>query len=255
MTTFLLFTVYAPLASWGEIAVGEARSSWDRPSRSAILGMMAAALGIGREDQQAHDALDSGYGFAVRLDVAGAPLVDYHTAQTVAASAIKKHRPKTRATMLDCADRETMLSRRSYRQDALATVCLWPRDAARWRLEEIAGALTRPVYVLYAGRKSNTLGLPLSPEIVEAATLGGAFRVHVAIPRELSDLSRRLYRRTARTASGEISHDPCDGFESGLRQLRREVRRDAAAQRSRWQFAERTVDVGIQPPTSGGAQS
>ena len=30
MTGFLLFTLYAPLASWGEIAVGETRGSWDR---------------------------------------------------------------------------------------------------------------------------------------------------------------------------------------------------------------------------------
>lgn len=255
MTSFLLFTVYAPLASWGEIAVGETRSSWDRPSRSAGLGMVAAALGINREDQLSHDALDLGYGFAVRLDVVGAPLVDYHTAQTVAASAIKKHRPKTRAAMLECADPETMLSRRSYRQDALATICLWSRDTARWSLAEIAEALIRPVYVLYAGRKSNTFGLPLSPEIVEATTLDGAFKAHVAVPEELRDLNRRLNRRTARTASGEISHDPCEGFESGLRHLRREVRRDAAAQRSRWQFAERTVEVGIQPPITDGAQS
>lgn len=255
MTAFLLFTVYAPLASWGEIAVGETRNSWDRPSRSAILGMVAAALGIDRENQRAHDALDSGYGFAVRLDVAGTSLVDYHTAQTIAASAIKQHRPKTRAAMLDCADRETMLSRRSYRQDALATACLWSHEAARWTFEEIAEALIRPVYVLYAGRKSNTLGLPLSPKIIEATTLDGAFKAHVVIPGDLRDLNRRLNRRAARTASGEISHDPCEGFESGLRQLRREVRRDAAPQRSRWQFAERTVDVGVQPSTKRSAQS
>jgi len=131
MTRFLLFTIYAPLTSWGDITVGEARGSWDRPSRSAIFGMVAAALGIDRTDQPAHDALDLGYGFAVRLDASGIPLVDYQTAQTIAASAIKKHRPATRAAMLSCADPETMLSRRWYRQDALATVCIWARDGAR----------------------------------------------------------------------------------------------------------------------------
>ena len=42
---FLLFTLYAPMASFGEVAVGERRMSWSRPGRSAILGMVAARLG------------------------------------------------------------------------------------------------------------------------------------------------------------------------------------------------------------------
>lgn len=245
MTAFLLFTIYAPIASWGEIAVGESRGSWDRPSRSAILGMVGAALGVDRDDQEAHDALNVGYGFAVRLDAPGRPLVDYHTAQTVAASAIKKHKPRTRAAMLDCADRDTMLSRRAYRLDAVATVCLWSGQAARWGLVDIAAALTRPAYTLYAGRKANVLALPLLPRVREASTLNDAFSAHVAIPEELRDLRRRLFRKGMDQATSEISHDPCVGFESGLRQLRREVRRDTDAQRSRWQFAERAVDVGV----------
>jgi len=245
MTAFLLFTVYAPLSSWGDITVGETRGSWDRPSRSAIFGMIAAGLGIDRGNQQSHDDLDAGYGFAVRLDVPGVPLVDYQTAQTIAASAIKKHRPTTRAALLECADPETILSRRWYRQDALATVCLWEHEAAKWKLEEIATALKQPVYVLYAGRKANVLGLPLSPVVVEASTLNEAFKRHSAIPDGLSEFRRRLIPKGPNRGRVEIAHDPCDGFETGLGQLRREVRRDAAAQRSRWQFAERTVEVGI----------
>lgn len=247
MTQFLLSTIYAPLASWGDIAVGEMRGSWDRPSRSAILGMVAAALGLVREDQTAHDALDSGYGLAVRLDAPGVPMADYHTAQTVAASAVKKRRPATRAAMLEAGDPETILSRRMYRQDALATTCLWARGGARWTLEELAAALKRPVYILYAGRRANALGLPLSPEIVDAITLAKAFQNRSPLPAELRDFSRRAFRRALSTPP-EIAHDPCDGFTSGLEQLRRELRRDAAAQRSRWQFAERMVEVGVIAP-------
>lgn len=86
---FLLLTLYAPLSSWGGIAVGEERNSWDRPSRSAVLGLVAAALGVARDDQASHDALDWGYGVAVRLDVAGSSVVDYHTAQSVAQASVK----------------------------------------------------------------------------------------------------------------------------------------------------------------------
>ena len=181
MTTFLLFSLYAPLASWGEIAVGESRGSWDRPSRSAVLGLVAAAFGIAREDQAAHDALDDGYGVGTRLDAPGAPLVDYHTAQTVAASAVKKHRPTTRAELLAAGEHETILSRRAYRQDALATVALWQRRAeARWSLDSVRDALVRPTFALYAGRKANVFALPLAPAVRECATLADAFTGYAA---------------------------------------------------------------------------
>ena len=46
MTDYLLLRLYGPLASWGEIAVGESRHSAVQPSRSALLGLLGAALGI-----------------------------------------------------------------------------------------------------------------------------------------------------------------------------------------------------------------
>ena len=247
MTEFLLLTLYAPLASWGDIAVGEVRGSWDRPSRSAVLGLVAAALGADRADQDAHDALDAGYGVAVRQDAAGAPLVDYHTAQTAVEGTVKalkkRGAPLTRRALLDrrSGDPQTILSRRSYRQDALSTVALWARAGARWPLAELAERLRRPAWVLYAGRKANAFGLPLHPEVVPGATLAAAFARRAGAPAAL-DVSRL---RLAPVAAREISHDPCDGFASGLRAVRRDVRRDAGAQRTRWQFAERVVEVGV----------
>lgn len=251
MTAFLLLTLYAPLASWGDIAVGEVRGSWDRPSRSAVLGLVAAALGIDRDDQGAHDGLDVGYGVAVRQDSAGTPLVDYHTAQTAVegtVKALKKRKvPLTRRALLDKrhGDPQTILSRRGYRQDALATVALWAHAGARWPLHELAERLRRPVFVLYAGRKANAFGLPLDPAVVAADTLAAAFAHRADVPRAL-DASRL---QLAPVGAREIAHDPCgsatEGFASGLRTVRREVRRDAGAQRTRWQFAERVVEVGV----------
>lgn len=246
MTEFLLLTLYAPLASWGEIAVGESRGSWDRPSRSAILGLIAAALGLPRDRQDEHDALDAGYGLAVRLDAPGTPLTDYHTAQTVAASAVKRRRPATRAELLASDDRETILSRRSYRQDMIATVALWARREARWTLPELADALRLPAFVLYAGRKANPFGLPLAPEVVAAETLSEA------LGWRSPPLSLEARLRPSGGWGHEVAHDPCDeGIRSGLEVLRQERRRDARPQRERWQFAERTVVIGL-PVASAG---
>lgn len=257
MTEFLLLTLYAPLASWGDIAVGEVRGSWDRPSRSAVLGLVAAALGIDRADQDAHDALDAGYGIAVRQDAAGAPLVDYHTAQTAVEGTVKALKKRgasvTRRALLDRRNGEpqTILSRRSYRQDALSTIALWARAGARWPLATLADALRRPAWVLYAGRKANAFGLPLHPEVVEGGTLAAALAQRGDAPRGLDASRLRIVALGVR----EVAHDPCEGFASGLRTLRREGRRDAAAHRTRWQFAERVVEVGVPAPAPEAAES
>lgn len=256
MSAFLVFTLHAPLASWGDIAVGEVRGTDDRPSRSAILGLVAASLGIVREAQVEHDALDRGYGVAVRLDAPGTPRIDYHTAQTVAASAAKRSRAATRARLLASADPETILSRRSYRQDAVATVALWARAEAPHPPERLAAALRRPVFPLYAGRKANVLGLPLAPEVIEADSLAAALHRREsgrgmrpdAPPEARAALDGVWTRLRPRGGWGdEVSHDPPDGIATGLRPLRRDFRRDAGAHRTRWHFTERTVEVGVLP--------
>ncbi|MHB1224478.1 MAG: type I-E CRISPR-associated protein Cas5/CasD [Gemmatimonadaceae bacterium] len=247
MTDFLLLTLYAPLASWGDIAVGEFRGSWDRPSRSAVLGLIAAGLGLERENQAAHDALDEGYGVAVRADVTGAPLADYHTTQTVDSATVRRRRPATRAELLDTRDRQTILSQRTYRQDALATVALWVRGEARWTLDELRDALMQPRFVLYAGRKANVFGLPLDPRVEQADTLAEALGRRPSALGALEALDTRHMRTSTSNDGLEVSHDPCNGFASGLQPLRRDIRRDTGAHRGRWQFAERVVEVGVMP--------
>lgn len=250
MTDFLLLTMYAPLSSWGDIAIGQNRGSWDRPSRSAVLGLLAAALGLTRDDQASHDALDDGYRVAVRVDVAGSPMTDYHTAQTASSASMRKRRPATRAELLDVPDPQTILSSRNYRQDALATVAVWARrsthsaEEPRWSLSELKEALLHPAFVLYAGRKANVFGLPLHPAVESATSLADALSKRPSALESLTALDTSYMPRQTAHVELEVSHDPCEGFESGLRPLRRDIRRDAAAHRARWQFAERVVEVG-----------
>ena len=255
MTGFLVFTLYAPLASWGEIAVGETRGSWNRPSRSAMMGLLAAALGITREKQDDHNALDAGYGIAVRLDAGGASLMDYHTAQTASEIEIKKafgkERPQTRQALLSAAGLQTILSRRELREDALATACLWARERARWPLEALKEALERPVFILYAGRRANAFGLPIGPTIVEAESLASAFAQRP--PRRTEDGFEMFDRLKSRTDWGrEVAYDPLpQGIASGLATVRIETRRDSNPHRERWQFAERAVTIGLLPEETG----
>lgn len=246
MTAFLLATLYAPMASWGDITVGERRTSWDRPSRSAVLGLVAAALGLDRRDQPGHDALDAGYGVAVRVDAPGQVMVDYHTAQTISQTEAKRARPRTRRDMIRHGKRvhklETILSWREARVDAAYTLALWARHGARWPLEHLADALRTPVFPLYAGRKAHPLGWPMLPKVVEAPSLAKALGQRAPLA---GDACFDRLRPPQEAASVSCDHDST--LDHGLDGGRLETRRDSAPHRTRWQFAERRVLTGRMP--------
>lgn len=252
MTQFLAFTIFAPLASWGEVAVGEVRDSLDRPTRSAVLGCIAGALGIERNDALRQGEIEAGYGVAVHALLTGTPMRDYHTVQTVAASHVKRNRPRTRKQLLEQvgeSDRETMLSRRTLRQDSIAMAVLWRRNLAPFALEAIGEALRRPHFVPYAGRKANAIGLPLDPELHESVSLAGACALAC---RRLDGRLATVALAQLRPAAGwsrEVHHDATagDGVQSGLERTRRLFRRDHVLDRTRWQFAVRQVHVGFLP--------
>jgi CRISPR system Cascade subunit CasD len=170
------------MAAWGEVAVGELRDSAPHPTRSALLGLLAAARGIRREQEAESERLARSLRFAVRLESLGVPLADYHTVQV--APRRRGQVVATRADQLRGArdDLQTILSRREYRCDALYVVATWQEapDAA-WTLDALAAALEQPVFPLYLGRKSCPPALPLTPRLVDAGSAAEAFG-RVALP-------------------------------------------------------------------------
>lgn len=248
MRAFLLFRLYGVLASWGEIAVGERRGSWSRPSKSALLGLVGAALGIERRDSGRLAALAAGYGIATRVDAPGIPLRDYHTAQTAREADLKKlrrrdPRPLTRRRVLLVERPETILSQRDYYADALYTVALWTRDGAPLPLEDLRSALRSPRFALYLGRKSCPPALPLAPEVVVAEDLLDALSAYRP-PEPIESLRTILNRHNTPTLlAWEDSIVPAVKLE----RLHTERRRDAPGDRLRWHFAEREEEVAVLP--------
>src|SRR5260370_34315193 len=82
MGEYLVFHLHAVLGAMGGIAVGARRVGFDRPSKSAIVGLVAAGLGLDRSDEEAHTALADGYGLGLGEIASGRLLFDYYTAQT-----------------------------------------------------------------------------------------------------------------------------------------------------------------------------
>ena len=72
----ILLKFAGPMQSWGTDSHFETRHTDLYPSKSAVIGMIGAALGIRRDDKSIGD-FDS-LKFAVRVDQEGSIMKDYH---------------------------------------------------------------------------------------------------------------------------------------------------------------------------------
>ncbi len=245
MPTFLTFALVAPMASFGGLAVGERRSGWDRPAKSAVLGLIGACLGVEREDDAGQAALADGYCVALFCHTPGRLLADYHTAQMPSAKRGRRFATRAEELAVPKWELNTVLSRRDYRIGAWHLGAVWPSAAApKWSLEELAAAMTRPVFVPSLGRKSCPLGLPLAPRVAEAADAQTALLVrHADGPEAALTVRGGL---TLRDAHADLPQPPVITMDASLAsgQVRRiEYRRDQPLSRRRWQFGLREEAV------------
>jgi len=154
MTTLLLRLV-GPMQSWGTTSRFDQRDTGKEPSKSGVIGLLAAAMGIDREnwiDLEPLTRLTMG----VRHDRAGIPKSDYHTAQNIISADQKKVH-------------ETAVTTRDYLADAAFLVGLAGTD--RELLEAVHSALRNPVWTLALGRKSY---VPSEPVWMEDAVKPGS---------------------------------------------------------------------------------
>lgn len=126
MATLLLQCV-APLQSWGTQSEYIVRDTGREPSKSGIIGLLCAALGIPRSDDGALVQLGK-LKMGVRVDREGKILHDYHT-----------------------VFEQEVVSHRYYLSDALFLVGL--EGDIEW-LRELQAALKHPCWHLFLGRKS-----------------------------------------------------------------------------------------------------
>lgn len=246
---YLLFQCYAPLVSWGEIAIGKDRHSSRQPSKSAIIGLLAAALGIRRDDVERMDALVNSLSFAVQMFSGGTVLKDYHTTQ--APKTGRKVFYHTRRDEMKNPEDNAILSSREYRCDALSVVAVWLNDST-YSPEDLVHALHKPVFTLYFGRKSCPPAAPLNPEIIEAETVRDAFdRYKVTLPVPLRNSAtgkaREYFNSYQMSALRERNvtyyWEKCD--HSGFGAAQKTPRYDIPLSRKRWQFTYRDEYMSV----------
>jgi CRISPR system Cascade subunit CasD len=140
----LLIRLSAPMQSWGTQSRFTMRDTGLEPSKSGVVGLLCAALGIDREDDEGLRPLAE-LRMGARTDREGTLQVDYHTAQDVLMANGKK--------------KDTELSNRYYLTQAVFLVGLESEDLAL--LERLQAALHHPKWCLFLGRKAFVPGEPI----------------------------------------------------------------------------------------------
>ncbi|WP_299946905.1 type I-E CRISPR-associated protein Cas5/CasD [uncultured Microbulbifer sp.] len=243
---YLVFRLYGAMASWGEVSVGESRHSAHYPGKSAITGLLAAALGIERVQEALQLELVNGYRQAVKVLSRGTLAKDYHTAQ--APDSVGKFLYRTRRDEL-VVGRErlgTILSQREYIADAQALVAIKAMAQAHWPLEDLAQALARPKFHLYLGRKAFPLSAPTAAQRINADNFRGAFEGY-----QLPDLLNYHPERARQPRwlpadahsqyywEGDIEEFSAEDEQFSAKAVQQLNRLDEPLSRKRWQFQPR----------------
>jgi len=245
---FLVFQLQAPLASWGDAAVGEYRGSINYPGSSALTGLLGAALGIRREDDEAHLALSRGYRIAVGMVAEGALLRDYHTAQVPPEAALKGFPHRTRRDELSIPGYKlkTILSTRDYRSNGSWRVAVQEAEKPPYTLSCLRDALMQPRFVLYLGRKSCPPAAPLDPRVIAADTALAAFDAYHSRQSAHLDTHKGDKKRAPLEYPSPIKQLAWPpGMPAGVEADLSTVRKDRLLRRSLWQFGDRPEQVAI----------
>lgn len=129
------------MQSWGTRSHFETRHTDLYPSKSAIIGLLAACLGYRRAESEQIKKLNE-LSFAIRVDQPGQLMKDYHTAKKY-----KKNGDFER----------TYVTERYYLEDAVFLSAISHHDDRL--MDEIYEALNKPYFQPYMGRRS--LPIPL----------------------------------------------------------------------------------------------
>lgn len=205
-----------PLQAWGSGSRFVQRSTETAPTKSGIIGMVAAARGMRRTDPL-EDLLDLRFG--VRIDQPGQLVRDFHTA----------HRPKKDGWAA------MPLSYRFYMGDAAFLAVL---EGERSLLEGIDAALRQPAFPLYLGRRSCPPSAPVALGVFDH-DIDGAFR---QLPWLASRHERRRRRQSVVTL--ETVRDATSGEQADQSYRDTPVSFDPHRRRYAWRSVVRgTVDV------------
>ena len=161
MPRYLILRLDGPMQAWGSHTFEDFRPSNLFPTRSGLLGLLGACLGIDRGDHAGLEQLAQSVEFTVRADRAvKRPDVE----QLISKAAVKL---SDYHTILDArkvdgsTNKNAVESSREYLFDAAFTVAIGEKKNASITLTAMADALLRPCFTPVLGRRSCPITRPL----------------------------------------------------------------------------------------------
>ncbi|MBT2415790.1 type I-E CRISPR-associated protein Cas5/CasD [Streptomyces sp. ISL-12] len=188
----LALRLAGPLQSWGATSRFARRTTESAPTKSGVIGLLAAAAGLERGDDT-HLAELAALRFAVRIDQPGTRLRDFHTA----------HHAVTGKAM--------PVSDRFYLADAVFVAALHGDPGL---LADLHTAVRNPVYAPFLGRRSCPPAQPVDLALTDDPTALDALR---ALPWQASPWHQRQHRQHEVDLTVLREADPDDPAADTLR--------------------------------------
>lgn len=153
---WLVLRLAGPLQSWGGPSDFNRRMTADEPTKSGVLGLLAAASGLRREDSIEHLL---SLQLAVRTDQPGTLLRDYHTVSRLDNGPLPSAKVDRKGIQRPTSPpKPTYVTTRFYLQDAVFVAAV---GGPPQLLSALADALRRPAFPLALGRRSCPPAYPL----------------------------------------------------------------------------------------------
>jgi CRISPR system Cascade subunit CasD len=161
---YLVINLEGPMQSWGLYSKFDLRSTETLPTKSGIIGLIAAAFGYSRNDTKAISKLTV-LKMAAICTQEGQIEMDF---QTVGAGYDKIPLPERLLYQLPTAEggRKNAVTKRFYLFDYQFKVILWGDDEL---IKKCSDALTNPIYGGFLGRKSCLPSKPLVDGIFDTS--------------------------------------------------------------------------------------
>ncbi|MCB1257581.1 MAG: type I-E CRISPR-associated protein Cas5/CasD [Microthrixaceae bacterium] len=151
----MVLRLAGPLQSWGSVSQFNRRETDPEPTKSAVIGLLAAADGRRREDPL-EDLLK--LRFAVRVDQAGTLLRDYHTVSDFRGGDLRSSEVTAKGEQKRNRGKATAVTERFYLQDAVFVVAL---EGEKSLIEGLSASIVSPGFPLALGRRSCVPTLPI----------------------------------------------------------------------------------------------
>ncbi|WKJ90935.1 type I-E CRISPR-associated protein Cas5/CasD [Methylomonas montana] len=180
MPEFLILKCQGAMQAWGGHTYEDYRPSLIFPTRSAVVGLLGACLGLERGQSEQLKLLSDSF----ELTVLANPrqIERRHFDREIEPRKVTLHKMTDYHTVLaarraDGGQRDdAIVSRREYLCDAEFTLALVFKDHAEYGLQQVLQDIKKPKYTPYLGRRSCPLHRPLFERVVEAESAEQALK-------------------------------------------------------------------------------